>query len=58
MKIHIEEFALFFEHTQKLQFEQKPDYVWLRKLFRDLFFKLEKDWSFDWDWINLVIPNI
>jgi hypothetical protein len=31
------EFSLFFKHFQSLQYKEKPDYIYLRKLFSDLF---------------------
>ena len=45
------EFALFLAHVKGLGFEDRPDYAYLRRLFRDLFFHqgFEYDAVFDWD---------
>ena len=44
------EFCQFMHYCRNLQFEQRPDYSYLRKLFKDLFYKLgyEYDYIFDW----------
>ena len=45
-----EEFVNFLSHCRNLKFEQKPDYEYLRKQFRDAFTKnsIENDYLFDW----------
>lgn len=44
------EFATYLSYVRALRFEDKPDYAYLRKLFRDLFFKegYQNDFVFDW----------
>jgi hypothetical protein len=44
------EFGLYFKSVRSLGFEDKPDYGYLRKLFRDLMKskKLEYDRVYDW----------
>ncbi|GAB2282213.1 Casein kinase 1-like protein 11 [Dionaea muscipula] len=44
------EFASYFHHCKSLQFEDKPDYSYLKKLFRDLFIRegYQFDHIFDW----------
>jgi hypothetical protein len=44
------EFALFLEHACNLQFEEKPDYSYIRNLFHDLFVRegYQNDLMFDW----------
>jgi len=45
------EFAIYLNYCRKLQFEEKPNYVYLRHLFGDMF--LRKGYSVDlkFDWI-------
>ncbi|KAI8809545.1 kinase-like domain-containing protein [Cladochytrium replicatum] len=44
------EFALYLNYTRSLRFDDKPDYSYLRKLFRDLFIRegYHYDYVFDW----------
>eukprot|EP00756_Hemistasia_phaeocysticola_P026141 Hpha_TRINITY_DN16043_c1_g1::TRINITY_DN16043_c1_g1_i1::g.119248::m.119248/K02218/CSNK1, CKI; casein kinase 1 len=44
------EFATYLNYTRSLRFEDKPDYQYLRKLFRDLFVRegFQMDHMFDW----------
>ena len=44
------EFRLFLNYTRSLRFDDKPDYSYLRKLFRDLFVRegFQYDYMFDW----------
>jgi casein kinase 1 len=44
------EFAVYLNYTRSLRFEDKPDYQYLRKLFRDLFTRegFQMDYVFDW----------
>lgn len=44
------EFASYFNHTRSLQFEDKPDYHFLRQLFRSVFHRenFSYDYIFDW----------
>jgi hypothetical protein len=45
-----EEFAAYMHYCRKLKFEDRPDYAYLRKLFKDLFYRegFEYDYVFDW----------
>lgn len=45
-----QEFVTFFQVCRSLRFDDKPDYSYLRKLFRDLFIKegYQYDYVFDW----------
>lgn len=53
------EFSTFLNYSQSLRFEDKPDYPFLRKLFRDLFIreKFELDFLYDWTQANRVSPT-
>eukprot|EP00906_Rhabdomonas_costata_P024638 RCo035373 len=44
------EFAVYLNYVRSLRFEDKPDYQYLRKLFRDLFVRegYQMDYVFDW----------
>ncbi|KAK9694299.1 serine/threonine protein kinase [Basidiobolus ranarum] len=44
------EFAIYLNYTRSLRFDDKPDYSYLRKLFRDLFIRegFQYDYIFDW----------
>ncbi|KFZ22832.1 hypothetical protein V502_02689, partial [Pseudogymnoascus sp. VKM F-4520 (FW-2644)] len=44
------EFAIYLNYTRSLRFYGKPDYFYLRKIFRDLFIRegFHYDYVFDW----------
>lgn len=44
------EFVHYLNYTKSLRFEDKPDYMYLRRLFRDLFLRenYRYDYIFDW----------
>lgn len=44
------EFAIYLNYSRSLRFDDKPDYGYLRKLFRDLFVRegFSYDYVFDW----------
>ena len=42
------------KYCRLLKFEDRPDYCWLKRLFKDLFFKIEKDWDLVFDWNKIV----
>ena len=48
------EFRDYFAHCQSLGFEDRPDYRYLKRIFRDLFERqsFEDDGVFDWDIIK------
>ncbi|KAH8504367.1 hypothetical protein H0E87_011863 [Populus deltoides] len=49
-KSHPVEFASYFHYCHSLTFDQRPDYGFLKRLFRDLFTRegFEFDFVFDW----------
>ncbi|KAG4403573.1 hypothetical protein GLYMA_01G146100v4 [Glycine max] len=49
-KSHPVEFASYFHYCHSLTFDQRPDYGFLKRLFRDLFARegYEFDYVFDW----------
>ena len=44
------EFAIYLNYTRSFRFDDKPDYSYLRKIFRDLFVRegFQYDYVFDW----------
>ncbi|KAL4560058.1 hypothetical protein LXL04_032206 [Taraxacum kok-saghyz] len=44
------EFASYFHYCRSLRFDDKPDYAYLKRLFRDLFIRegFQFDYVFDW----------
>ncbi|KZV29653.1 pentatricopeptide repeat-containing protein-like [Dorcoceras hygrometricum] len=44
------EFASYFHYCRALRFEDKPDYAYLKRIFRDLFIRegFQFDYVFDW----------
>jgi casein kinase 1 len=51
------EFRSYFEHVRSLRFDDRPDYDYLKRLFRELFFR--KGFSYDnlYDWELLSAQN-
>ncbi|AQK72737.1 Casein kinase 1 [Zea mays] len=49
-KSYPSEFVTYFHYCRSLQFEDKPDYSYLKKNFRDLFIRegCQPDYVFDW----------
>ncbi|KIZ00217.1 Casein kinase I isoform delta [Monoraphidium neglectum] len=47
------EFISFFQYSRSLRFDDKPDYSYLRKLFRDLFARDGYHWDYVFDWTIL-----
>ena len=46
----IDEFATYLNYCRSLRFEDKPDYSYLRELFRGLFHKLGYTYDYIFDW--------
>jgi len=53
------EFATYLNYCRALRFDDKPDYKYLRRLFRDLFFRqgYAADYRFDWTVLNYQQSN-
>jgi casein kinase 1 len=49
-----EEFISYINYCKGLQFEDQPDYVYIRRLFKSLFDKLgyQSDYIYDWTTVN------
>lgn len=52
-----EEFAIFLKYSKSLKFEEKPDYTWIQRLFKDLFKKLNYGWDYIFDWALLSLTR-
>lgn len=48
-----EEFANYLNYCHKLNFDEKPDYASLRKLFKELFIRKGFDLDYMYDWVYL-----
>lgn len=44
------EFTTYMEYCRSLRFEDRPDYSYLKRLFKDLFFRENYQWDFIFDW--------
>lgn len=42
--------STWINYIQSILFEDKPDYRFLRKTLRELFFKLSYNWDYQYDW--------
>ena len=49
------EFTNFLNYSRSLRFDDKPDYNFIKRQFRDLFFreKFDADGIFDWSILNI-----
>lgn len=49
-KDHPTEFATYLKYCRALRFDDKPDYAYLRRLFRELFYRkgYQQDFVYDW----------
>src|SRR6185312_7902398 len=48
------EFATYLNYVRTLRFDDKPDYAYLRRIMRELFYKkgFQNDFVFDWTILN------
>ncbi|KAG5390320.1 hypothetical protein IGI04_031861 [Brassica rapa subsp. trilocularis] len=56
-KSYPSEFTSYFHYCRSLRFEDKPDYSYLRRLFRDLFIREGYQLDYVFDWTNLKYPQ-
>ncbi|XP_019188439.1 PREDICTED: casein kinase 1-like protein 10 isoform X1 [Ipomoea nil] len=57
-KSYPSEFASYFHYCRSLRFEDKPDYSYLKRLFRDLFIREGYQFDYVFDWTILKYPQI
>jgi len=49
-----EEFSTYISYVRNLKFPEKPDYSYLRKLFKDAMQKLGHQFDYKYDWTILA----
>ncbi|XP_047954911.1 casein kinase 1-like protein 11 isoform X2 [Salvia hispanica] len=52
------EFTSYFHYCQSLRFEDKPDYSYMKRLFRELFIREGYQFDYVFDWTMLKYPQI
>ncbi|XP_042065154.1 casein kinase 1-like protein 10 isoform X1 [Salvia splendens] len=57
-KSYPSEFLSYFHYCRSLRFEDKPDYSYLRRLFRELFIREGYQFDYVFDWTILKYPQI
>ncbi|XP_057781504.1 casein kinase 1-like protein 10 isoform X2 [Salvia miltiorrhiza] len=57
-KSYPSEFLSYFHYCRSLRFEDKPDYSYLKRLFRDLFIREGYQFDYVFDWTILKYPQI
>ncbi|XP_038722414.1 casein kinase 1-like protein 10 [Tripterygium wilfordii] len=57
-KSYPSEFTSYFLYCRSLRFEDKPDYSYLKRLFRDLFIREGYQFDYVFDWTILKYPQI
>ncbi|KAM7521726.1 hypothetical protein LguiA_011628 [Lonicera macranthoides] len=57
-KSYPSEFTSYFHYCRSLRFEDKPDYSYLKRLFRDLFIHEGYQFDYVFDWTILKYPQI
>jgi hypothetical protein len=51
----LEEFVIYMHYCRGLQFEEKPDYNYIKSMFKSIFdrYTYEYDFKFDWNMMKL-----
>ncbi|KAJ6792497.1 casein kinase 1-like isoform X1 [Iris pallida] len=57
-KSYPSEFVSYFHYCRSLRFDDKPDYSYLKRLFRDLFIRKGYQFDYVFDWTVLKYPQI
>ncbi|KAK8564942.1 hypothetical protein V6N12_058518 [Hibiscus sabdariffa] len=57
-KSYPSEFVSYFHYCRSLRFEDKPDYSYLKRLFRDLFIREGYRFDYVYDWTILKYPRL
>ena len=51
------ELSLYMIYVKALRFEDKPDYNYLKRLFKELFFNMNYELDYMYDWTTLAIEQ-
>ena len=46
-----EELNIYLQYCRNLKFEERPDYNYMRKIFKDLMYKSGHDYDYQYDWV-------
>ena len=46
-----EEFNIYLQYCRNLKFEERPDYNYMRKIFKDLMYKNGYEFDYQYDWV-------
>ncbi|KAL1832399.1 hypothetical protein ACET3Z_002050 [Daucus carota] len=57
-KSYPSEFISYFHYCRSLRFDDKPDYSYMKRLFRDLFIREGYQFDYVFDWTILKYPQI
>lgn len=57
-KSYPSEFISYFHYCRSLRFDDKPDYSYLKRLFRDLFIREGYQFDYVFDWTALKYPQM
>lgn len=52
------EFANYLNYCKNLRFEDRPDYSYLRRMFKELFFKENYNNDFVYDWTSVISVSV
>jgi len=52
-----DEFVTFFEYCRRLRFDEKPDYSYLRRIFKELFLREGFEFDHIYDWILIPLKS-
>jgi len=52
----LDEFITYFEYCRRLRFDEKPDYTYLRRIFKELFLREGHEFDYIYDWV--LIPMV
>ena len=50
--LYLEQFIDYMSYVKNLKFEEKPDYMFIKRMFKDLFYQSETKWNYVYDWVH------